>query len=75
MRSRRLNGNDLAGSVRVTCSSTLADRLATSHLIETFQTRYPRLRVESDRYLDLAKGEADIAIRTGEPADENLVGR
>jgi DNA-binding transcriptional LysR family regulator len=69
---------DLAGSVRVTCSSTLADRLATSHLIETFHTLYPRLRVEfviTDRYLDLAKGEADIAIRTGEPSDQNLVGR
>jgi DNA-binding transcriptional LysR family regulator len=29
----------------------------------------------SDHYLDLAKGEADIAIRAGQSPDENLVGR
>jgi len=36
------------------------------------------LRVElvlSDQFLDLAKGEADIAIRAGEPEDEALIGR
>jgi len=36
------------------------------------------LRIElvmSDHYLDLAKGEADIAIRAGQSPDENLVGR
>ena len=31
--------------------------------------------VSSDRFLDLSKGEADIAIRLGEPKDEALVGR
>jgi DNA-binding transcriptional LysR family regulator len=69
---------ELAGSVRVTCSSTMADRLAKSSLIQGFHARYPDLRVEfviTDKYLDLSKGEADIAIRTGEPADESLVGR
>ena len=29
----------------------------------------------SDRYLDLARGEADVALRSGEPSDPNLVGR
>jgi DNA-binding transcriptional LysR family regulator len=29
----------------------------------------------SDHYLDLAKGEADIAIRSGQSPDQNLVGR
>ena len=29
----------------------------------------------SDRFLDLSKREADIAIRLGEPSDEALVGR
>jgi DNA-binding transcriptional LysR family regulator len=68
----------LTGSVRVTCSSTMADRLVRSSLIKTFHSRYPRLRVEfvvTDKYLDLSKGEADIAIRTGHAADEALVGR
>ena len=53
-------------------------RLAQSGLLDRFNERYPDLRVElvtSDRYLDLAKGEADVALRSGEPADENLVGR
>jgi DNA-binding transcriptional LysR family regulator len=71
-------GTGLTGSVRVTCSSTMADRLAKSILIEGFHARYPGLRVEfiiTDKYLDLSKGRADIAIRTGEVADENLIGR
>jgi DNA-binding transcriptional LysR family regulator len=37
---------DLTGSVRVTCSSTMADRLAKSPLIEAFHARYPGLQVE-----------------------------
>lgn len=69
---------DLSGTVRVTCASTLADRLANSPLIDMFQARYPSLRVEleiTDRLLDLSKGEADVAIRLGEPRDELLIGR
>lgn len=69
---------DLSGTVRVTCASTLADRLANSPLIDMFQARYPSLRVEleiTDRLLDLSKGEADVAIRLGEPRDESLIGR
>lgn len=69
---------DLAGTIRVTCASTVADRLAKSPLIDAFHARYPGLRVElviTDRLLDLSKGEADIAIRSGEPRDEALVGR
>jgi DNA-binding transcriptional LysR family regulator len=69
---------DLAGTVRVTCASTLAERLGNSALIDTFHARYPGLRVElviTDRFLDLSKGEADIAIRLGEPTDGTLIGR
>jgi DNA-binding transcriptional LysR family regulator len=46
-------------------------------LIERFHASHPKLRVEfvmSDRYLDLSKGEADIAFRSGDTDDE-LVGR
>jgi DNA-binding transcriptional LysR family regulator len=70
--------NDFAGTVRVTCSSALADRLAKSPLIDAFHARYSDLRVElviTDRVLDLSKGEADIAIRFGEPQDDALIGR
>jgi DNA-binding transcriptional LysR family regulator len=73
-----VSDQDLAGTVRVTCASTLADRLAKSPLIDAFHARYPGLRVElviTDRYIDLSKGEADIAIRFGEPQDDALIGR
>jgi DNA-binding transcriptional LysR family regulator len=69
---------DLTGTVRVTCGSILANRLQRTSLIDAFHTRHPGLRVElviSDRFLDLSKGEADIAIRAGKPRDEALVGR
>ena len=68
----------LTGTVRVTCGSSVADRLRRTPLLDAFHARYPGLRVElviSDRSLDLSKGEADIAIRLGEPRDEALVGR
>jgi DNA-binding transcriptional LysR family regulator len=68
----------LTGTVRVTCGSSVAACLRRTPLIDAFHARYPGLRVElviSDRHLDLSKGEADIAIRLGEPKDESLVGR
>jgi DNA-binding transcriptional LysR family regulator len=77
---RHLTATDdaLAGSVRVTCSESIGFRLMKSPLLDGFHARYPGLRVEfvmSDRFLDLAKGEADVALRAGVPDDENLVGR
>jgi|SRR5262245_55396898 len=51
-------GTGLTGSVRVTCSTTMADRLAKSTLIEGFHARHPGLRVEfiiTDKYLDLSR--------------------
>jgi DNA-binding transcriptional LysR family regulator len=66
------------GSVRVTCSESIGYRLMQSSLLETFHNRHPGLRVElimSDRFLDIAKGDADVAIRAGVPNEETLVGR
>jgi DNA-binding transcriptional LysR family regulator len=68
----------LSGTVRVTIGSVLADRLRRTPLIDLFHARYPDLRLEvitSDQFLDLSKGEADIAIRAGDPQDDNLVCR
>jgi DNA-binding transcriptional LysR family regulator len=68
----------LTGAVRVTCSESIGYRLVRSQLIETFQSRHPGMRVEllmSDHFLDIAKGEADIAIRAGIANEETLVGR
>src|ERR1700747_1565662 len=66
------------GSIRVTCSESIGYRFTQSLLVETFQNRHPGLRGElimSDRFLDISKGEADVAIRAGIPNEETLVGR
>jgi DNA-binding transcriptional LysR family regulator len=66
------------GSVRVTCSESIGYRLMQSPLLETFHSCYPGLRVElimSDHFLDIATGEADVAIRAGIPNEAILVGR
>jgi len=68
----------MQGSIRVTCSTTVAHRVMKSRMFDVFQARYPGLKVEllmTERFLDLSKGEADIAIRGGMPKDEALVGR
>ncbi len=69
---------DLTGTVRLTCPEPIVPRLVASGLMDRFQARYPGLSVEfvtSDRYLDLSKGEADVAFRSGEPVDDRLIGR
>lgn len=66
---------DRSGVIRVTCPEPIVNRMMP--LIERFHTLHPKLRVDfvmSDRYLDLAKGEADVAFRSGDTDDE-LVGR
>ncbi len=67
-----------AGVVRVTCPEPLAVRLARSPLLERFHATYPHLRVEfvlSDRYLDLTHGDADVALRSGDTDDGELIAR
>lgn len=63
------------GVIRMTCPEPIIPRLLP--IIDHFQESHPRLRVEfvtSDRYLDLTKGEADVALRSGDTEDE-LIGR
>ncbi len=64
-----------AGVIRMTCPEPIIPRLLP--IIEGFHAKHPQLRVEfvtSDRYLDLLKGEADVALRSGDTEDE-LIGR
>jgi DNA-binding transcriptional LysR family regulator len=71
-RSRRM-----AGVVRVTTNEAFANMVLTPCLGE-FAELYPDVRVEvavSERRLDLARGEADVALRAGAPQDPGLVGR
>jgi len=63
----------LSGSIRVACSESIGYRLIKSPLLDAFHARHPSLRVEfvmSDRFLDLSKGDADVAIRAGEPESQ-----
>jgi DNA-binding transcriptional LysR family regulator len=69
---------EATGVLRLTCPEPLMLRLMRSPLLERFHARHPGLRVEfvmSDRYLDLARGDADVALRSGDTDDETLVGR
>jgi molybdate transport repressor ModE-like protein len=71
-------GKDVRGTVKVTCPDEVGSRILASGLIDKFHARYPSSRVEfvmSDRNLDLAKGQADIAIRGVTPTEDALVGR
>jgi DNA-binding transcriptional LysR family regulator len=66
------------GVVRVTCPEPLVYRITQSSLLDRFHARYPGIRVEfvmSDKYLDLSKGDVDIALRSGDTDDNELVGR
>ena len=69
---------EAVGIIRVTCPEPLVYRITQTTLLDRFHARYPGLRVEfvmSDRYLDLMKGEADVALRSGDTVDNELVGR
>ena len=77
---RRLDGAELeaGGVVRMTCPEPIVHRLQESGLLDRFQASYPQFRLQivtSDRFLDLHKGEADVALRSGDTDDDELVGR
>lgn len=60
--------------IRLTCPEPVVNRLRP--LVERFSEKYPQYSVEfvtSDRYLDLLKGDADVAFRSGDTVDA-LVG-
>lgn len=68
----------MTGVVRLTTSETLANRLIPLALAQ-FQARHAGVTVElitDDRRLDLARGEADIALRAGSrPEGAGIVAR
>src|SRR5512138_727204 len=69
---------DAAGVVRVACPEPLMSLITRSPLLQRLAERHPDLKVEfvmSDKYVDLAKGEADVALRSGDTDDGELVGR
>jgi DNA-binding transcriptional LysR family regulator len=69
---------DAEGVIRVSCPGPIVNRLAQSDFLASFHCRHPLVRVEfvvSDHYVDLMKGEADVALRSGDTDDGDLVGR
>ncbi|WP_457424391.1 LysR family transcriptional regulator [Roseateles sp. P5_E7] len=69
---------EVSGVVRVTCPEPIVFRITQSTLLKRFNERYPALQVHfvmSDKYVDLAAGEADVALRSGDTDDGDLVGR
>lgn len=66
------------GVVRVTCPEPLVYLIRHSGVLDRFNALHPGVTVQfvmSDQYLDLTKGEADIALRSGDTDDGVLVGR
>lgn len=68
----------LTGSVRLTTSEGLAGRLVTP-CMRAFRARHPGVSIEliiSDQRLDLARGEADVALRANSrPEGAGIVAR
>jgi DNA-binding transcriptional LysR family regulator len=68
----------VAGVVRVTCPEPIVYRITQSTFLDRFRARHPALEVHfvmSDKYVDLSKGDADVALRSGDTDDGELVGR
>jgi len=66
-----------AGILRLTCPEPIAIRLTRAGFVDRFHARHSDLRIQfvlADRYIDLSKGEADVALRSGDTQGE-LVGR
>ena len=64
--------------LRITAASTIADRLARAGLIDQMRSLHPDISVKlvmTDQFLDVSRGEADVAIRSGEALDDGLWGR
>ena len=77
-RQLQVIGTDAAGVIRMTCPEPIVNRIMQAGLMDRFHARHPALRVQfvmSDKYIDLAQGEADVALRSGDTDDDELVGR
>ena len=74
---RDLSGEDskLEGGVRLSATEMLTTRFIAPYLAK-FRHRYPGIMLDlicTNREVDLARGEADIALRLARPRQENLV--
>ncbi len=77
--TRKLAGQDVApsGELRIATNDSLLIDLLTP-LFAAFRERYPDVRLDiliSNQALNLAKRDADVAIRATDNPPENLIGR
>jgi DNA-binding transcriptional LysR family regulator len=67
----------LTGVVRVTATEMIATRFVMPH-VARFHAQHPELALEiecSNRFISLARREADIALRLSRPREDNVVTR
>jgi DNA-binding transcriptional LysR family regulator len=77
-RQLRTLGQETVGVIRVTCPEPIVNRIMQTGLLDRFHARHPELQVQfvmSDKYIDLSQGDADVALRSGDTDDDELVGR
>jgi DNA-binding transcriptional LysR family regulator len=66
------------GVIRLSCPEPILYRIRQSRILDLFQELHPDLKVEfvmSDKYVDIANGDADVALRSGDTEDNVLVGK
>jgi DNA-binding transcriptional LysR family regulator len=66
-----------ASILRLTCPEPIAIRLTQCGFVDRFHAKHAGIRVQfvlTDRYIDLSKGEADVAFRSGDTAGD-MIGR
>lgn len=69
---------EATGVIRMTCPEPIVNRITQTGLLDRFHARYPALKVQfvmSDKFMDLRQGDADVALRSGDTDDGELVGR
>jgi DNA-binding transcriptional LysR family regulator len=77
-RQLRTLGTEAAGVIRLTCPEPIVNRITQAGLLDRFHARHPALHVQfvmSDKYVDLAQGEAQVAQRSGVTEHHEIVGR
>jgi DNA-binding transcriptional LysR family regulator len=77
-RQLRTLGTETAGVIRLTCPEPIVNRIVQAGLLDRFHARHPALSVQfvmSDKYINLSQGDADVALRSGDTDDDELVGR
>jgi DNA-binding transcriptional LysR family regulator len=71
-------GGEATGVIRMTCPEPIVNRITQTGMLDRFHARHPALKVQfvmSDKYMDLRQGDADVALRSGDTDDGELVGR